>query len=151
MEADVKKLRRDLVSLKRNDQDKQLRITRLQEQASVFWQNAENPHAEIAGKLDKVARQATVALQNVGAPGESKISEVLGGTEISLQFTGSMHEVARFFAALETARPRFFWRSFTITPDNARAPKKVSLSGKLMLITLSGDASKLLEKGSGTP
>ncbi len=150
-EGEVQKLRQELASVRKNEQGQQLRIAKLRDQASVFWQTAGNPHAEIAGELDKAARRANITLLNTGSPGESKISERLSGTEISIQFLGSMHEIARFLAALESNRPRFYWRTLNLSPDNPRDPKKVTLSGRLMLITLSQDISKLLEPKAGTP
>jgi hypothetical protein len=144
-EKEVVKLRRDVAALERNAQERKLRIGQLREPASLFWQKVGNPQAEIAGELDKAARRANVTLQNIGAPRDSKISDNLSGTEISIQFMGSMHEIGRFIAELEANRPRFFWLAFTLAPDNPREPRKVSLSGRIMLITLSPNAARLFE------
>ncbi len=144
-EAEVAKLRREVTALEKDAQERKLRVAQLRDPASLFWQKVENPQAEIAGELDKTARRANVTLQSVGAPRDCKIGDNLSGTEISIQFTGSMHEVGRFFAELEANRPRFFWLAFNLTPDNPREPRKVSLSGRLLLITLSPNAARLFE------
>ena len=146
-EEEVRGLRRKMVLVEEQAKDRHARIARINRQAATFWQKVANPQAEMAGELEKVARRSRITLQNMGAPRSSKIGDNLTGTEISIQVTGSMHDISQFLAELDRNSPRFFWISCTITPDNPRTPRGVTLNGRLQLVSFSQDAAKFLEKG----
>ena len=146
-ETEISGLRRKLVQAEEDAKDRHNRIAKINRQTAVFWQKVSNPQVEIAGELEKVARTAKITLQNMGAPRSGKISENLMGTEITISVTGSMHDISQFLANLDANSPRFFWIACTITPDNPRTPRGVTLNGRIQLVSLSPEAAKFLEKG----
>ena len=146
-ETEVSGLRRKMVLAEDEAKERHNRIAKINRQTAAFWKKVASPQVEIAGELEKVARNSKITLQNMGAPRSTKISDNLMGTEISIQVTGSMHDLSLFLANLDANSPRFFWISCTITPDNARSPHGVTLNGRLQLVSLSPEAAKFLEKG----
>ena len=111
-ENNFKQLRRELVSLQKEEQTRQNRLFTLRGQAKPLWSKpAKVPTVEVKSELEKVARRAHVTLQNVGAPRTTKVTDNITGVELTLRLTGSMRDISLFLTELDKNEPAFFWAS----------------------------------------
>jgi len=143
----IRKLERRLKEVRRAAAKRESRLAELRRVAAPVRRVSSKAYAaEIRTEFDKIARRAQVTIQSVRLLREKpeKFSEFVLSIELAVQLRTSMREISRLLAELEKARGAFYWRTCSIRPDNARAPKQVYLSGRLQALVLNAQVDQTL-------
>ncbi len=121
-------------------------LARLQSRiAPQVWRMSDKvPATEVQGEVDRLARLAHVTIQTMGGQRVSDVGNNLRNVELTVNLTGSMRDISRFLAVLDSAERRFYWRSCRLRPANARVPGSISLSGRLQAFYYTPEAERLL-------
>lgn len=152
-ERELRRSRGELGELLEQRQALDARLAELRQKAASFWQiEGRAPQVEVPAEFSRLARQAQVNPQQVGAPRVNKVMDLahVREVEFSIRLSASMREVSRLVAQMDGAPHAFYWSRCNIRPDNIRSPKGVVLNGRIVALVLSADACRFLaENGSG--
>ena len=151
-ERQLLKRRRQLAELQAEREKRKQAFAALQQAAEPFWQiQGKTPAVEVPSEFAKLARQAQVKIEQVGAPRSGKVLDLnhVREVEFSVRLTASMREVSRLMAQMERDKNVFYWSRCNIRPDNKRDPKAVVLTGQIRVLVLTPEASKFLGEGGG--
>ena len=149
-EEELVRLQKDIEVLRLERGNRERAFTKLRTQASPFWQiRGKTPHVEVPAEFTKLARQAQVKVQTVGAPRSNKLLDLahIREVEFSVRVTSSMREVSRLLDQVDRADHELHWKSLSLRPDNRTAPKAVVLNGRVRALVLSADAADFLAEG----
>jgi hypothetical protein len=112
-----------------------------------FWCESATNHITsltIRNVIQRLARQAGMALSNVGSPRDMAYSDRIGQFQTTLSSRSIyLKDVARFLQAVDKNKPAFFWSRLELRPDR-RDPGKVDLTGSLVTYYLRKEATKLV-------
>jgi hypothetical protein len=114
-----------------------------------FWLKKRDGDAamNIQKEVNKAAAVTKVILSSVGAARNEKICDGVSLVSISIRGKASLKKTIAFIAEIEKIRPRAYWKSLVLRPDNPRKPKDLVLSGNIQFITITDEeAVELLLK-----
>jgi len=146
-ERELLRRQQRLAELKARRQARDAALVRLRQQAAPFWHlQSKTPAVEVTAEFARLARQADVKIQQVGAPRTDRVANTnhVREVEFTVRLMASMREVTRLLAQLEQSPNVFLWSKCDIRPDNRRAPKAVVLNGRIKALVLSPEASRFL-------
>lgn len=112
-----------------------------------FWLDSRDGDAAliIQKKINKAAEATDVVLSSVGAARTEKVADGVELVSISIRSKTSLKKTIEFIAEIEKIKPRAFWKSLVLRPDNPREPGDIVLSGNIQFIKITDDeAVKLL-------
>lgn len=114
-----------------------------------FWleQRDGDSALNIQKKINKAAAATKVVLSSVGAARSEKVCEGVSLVSISIRSDAPLKQTIEFLAEIEKIRPRAFWKSLVLRPDNPRQPVNIVLSGTIQFISITdGEALELLQE-----
>lgn len=121
------------------------RREKLERLADPFWRSGHrSAQARVQSEFEQLSRRAHVMIQTLGSPHIRDYSDTIEEVELTVRIRASMKEIARLLEEVEKADPPFFWTLCTIRPNDPRDPSGVVLSGKVSVLMLKAEASRLL-------
>lgn len=121
-------------------EQKQLRdIAAMSKSSREFWLPSRNgdPKIDMRKKIEQAARTCGMKLKSLGTMRTSKVSENILSYEMSVSADAEIEVITSFMAKLAKNSPRFYWKTFSLRPDNIRKPKLVVFSGTLKIVAIS--------------
>ena len=147
-ERQLRRLQKRLAAIEAEQSAMNQEVAKLREKAAPFWQvqGKTPPVVEVPAAFAKLAQQAQVKVQQVGAPMANKMLDLthVREVEFSVQVNGSMREIGRLLAQVEQSTQKLLWKNVTIRPDNPTSPKMVLLNGRIRALVLSPEATRFL-------
>lgn len=112
-----------------------------------FWlsQRDGNAETEAQKKIEAAAAKAGITVNSIGRVQFTKISDGIMFACINISTKAVLQDMAEFLAGLAKISPRFYWKSFSLRPENARNPQFLLLNGNIQFITITDeDAVRVL-------
>ncbi len=111
------------------------------ESSHLFWIIPRDGDAETNAQkiIEEAAKAADLSLNTIGRVQVNKISEGLAYNDISLQASASIEQISKFVDEIARRKPRFYWSSISMAPDNIRNPQKVVVSGSVRFVSVTDD------------
>lgn len=119
------------------------------ENSHNFWLTARDGEAalNIQKKINHTAEETGIVLSSVGAARSEKVTEGITLVSISIRSKAPLKKISEFFNELTKLKPRAYWKSVVIRPDNPRNPVEVVLSGNIQFILITHqEALKLFQE-----
>ena len=115
-----------------------------------FWLEKRDgdPAINIQKKINNAASASQIALSSVGAARAEKVCEGVALVSISIRSDAPLKKIIEFMVEVEKIRPRAFWKSLVLRPENPRQPDEIVLSGNIQFINITDEEAVqlLLEK-----
>ena len=112
-----------------------------------FWLEKRDGDAalNIQKEINQAAAATKVVLSSVGAARKEKVSDGISLVSISIRSQAPIKKIIEFIAEIEKIKPRAYWKTLVLRPDNPRLPINIVLSGNIQFITITDEeAVKLL-------
>ena len=112
-----------------------------------FWIDKRDgdPFLKAQSLISNAAKSSEVPLSSLGAARSDKISDGAQFVNLSIKGQAPFKRIVKFILELEKSRPKVYWKSMILRPDNPRAPKAIVLSGTIQFIRITDEAAlKLL-------
>ena len=106
-----------------------------------------DPSLNIQKKINNAAASSSIQLSSMGATRTEKVTEGIILVSISIRSTASLKKLATFLNELDKIKPRAYWKSLVLRPDNPRKPVNIVLSGNIQFVLIEDqDALELLQE-----
>lgn len=101
----------------------------------------------IQKKINKAAASSEVQLSSMGATRTEKVTDGIQLVSISIRSTSTLKKLSAFLNELDKIKPRAYWKSLVLRPDNPRKPVNIVLSGNLQFVLIEDEeALKILQE-----
>ena len=108
-----------------------------------FWVDERDgdPFLKAQSLISNTAKSSGVTLSSLGAARSDKISDGAQFVSFSIKGQAPFKQIVKFILELEKSRPKAYWKSMILRPDNPRAPKAIVLIGTIQFIRISDEAA----------
>ena len=101
----------------------------------------------IQKKINNAAAVSEIQLSSMGATRSEKVTDGIQLINISVRSTANLKSLADFLNEVDKIRPRAYWQSLVLRPDNPRKPDNIVLSGNIQFLLIEDqEALKLLQE-----
>jgi len=106
-----------------------------------FWLEKRDGDAaiNIQKAINKAAEETKITLSSVGAAQIEKVTEGVSMVSISIRGKAPLKKIIEFIAEIEKIKPRAYWKSLVLRPDNPKKPKNIGLNGNIQFITITDE------------
>ena len=114
--------------------------------SSNFWLTDRDGDASlnIQKKVNNAAASTGIQLSSVGAARNEKVTDGISLVSISIRSKASLKKIAAFINEIEKIKPRAYWKSLVLRPDNPRKPVEIVLSGNIQFIIIENEEALTL-------
>lgn len=106
-----------------------------------------NSSLNIQKKINNAASSSGIQLSSMGATRTEKVTEGISLVSLSIRSKADLKKIAAFINEVDKIKPRAYWKSLVLRPDNPRKPVYIVLSGNIQFVLIENEeALKILQE-----